>query len=94
MEWYTKKQKPGNEKLEKPPDKGKTEVVLDPEKIVNPMVESRLYKETVSSSGKKADSVKKSNLGPEHPLLQHSEHRYFFIPFNLKKLCIKCIYKL
>lgn len=86
MEWYTKKQKPGNEKPEKPPDKGKTEVVLDPEKIVKPMAESRLFKETVSSSGKKVDSVKKSNLGPEHPLLQHSEHRYFFNFFNMNYL--------
>lgn len=77
MEWYTKN-KPGPDKQDKS-DRRKSDAALDGEKITKPVVESRLFKETVSSSNKKVDSSKKTSVGPDHPLLQHSEHRYLSI---------------
>ncbi|XP_030752142.1 cadherin-86C [Sitophilus oryzae] len=73
MEWYTKN-KDSTQKAPKG-ERRKSETTLEGEKLKQPVVESRLFKETVSSSNKKADSSKKS-IGPEHPLLQHSEHRF------------------
>ncbi|XP_076253687.1 cadherin 86C isoform X3 [Rhynchophorus ferrugineus] len=73
MEWYNK-----NKSASQGPaktERRKSEVSVEGvEKSKQPVVESRLFKDTVSSSNKKVDPNKKA--GPEHPLLQHSEHRF------------------
>ncbi|XP_048523425.1 cadherin-86C-like [Dendroctonus ponderosae] len=74
MEWYTKSKPNGDKEERRTSDASKQDVEV--EKGRNSAVESRLFKETVSSSNKKVESAKKPNMGPEHPLLQHSEHRF------------------
>ncbi|KAL1491790.1 hypothetical protein ABEB36_012334 [Hypothenemus hampei] len=75
MEWYDKTKRDPKKTVIKQPNivksDNKTEI-----KIVEPVIQSRLFKETVSSSNKKTDIKKRNIIGPEHPLLQHSEHRY------------------
>lgn len=81
MEWYNKNsKKPENpkKKVEEPrqtePAVEKISKDLEKEKI-EVKVSQRLLKETESSARKK-QGKKKPPLGPEHPLLQHSEHRF------------------
>uniref|UniRef100_A0AAR5NZ28 Uncharacterized protein n=2 Tax=Dendroctonus ponderosae TaxID=77166 RepID=A0AAR5NZ28_DENPD len=74
MEWYTKSKPNGDKEERRTSDASKQDVEV--EKGTKSAVESRLFKETVSSSNKKVESAKKPNMGPEHPLLQHSEHRF------------------
>lgn len=74
MEWYTKSKPSGTKEERRKSDASKQDVEM--EKGGKSAVESRLFKETVSSSNKKVETSKKPNLGPDHPLLQHSEHRY------------------
>lgn len=76
MEWYNKNTKTSTSKdtastkSEKPPTKEDKLIKETVRKVT-----SRLMQDTESSSRKKVDS-KKASTGPEHPLLQHSEHRY------------------
>ncbi|EEZ97721.1 cadherin-86C [Tribolium castaneum] len=76
MEWYNKSSKTTTSKdttsvkSEKPPTKEDKLIKETVRKVT-----SRLMQDTESSSKKKVDS-KKRPTGPEHPLLQHSEHRF------------------
>ncbi|XP_044262024.1 cadherin-86C [Tribolium madens] len=76
MEWYNKNSKTttskdtASVKSEKPPSKEDKLIKETVRKVTN-----RLMQDTESSSRKKVDS-KKAPTGPEHPLLQHSEHRF------------------
>ncbi|CAG9769646.1 unnamed protein product [Ceutorhynchus assimilis] len=73
MEWYNKKA--SSEKQDQ--DRKKSDGSIDGEKVTKPILESRLFKETVASSNKKSEAANKKNpIGPDHPLLQHSEHRF------------------
>lgn len=73
MEWYNKNQPKAIDKIEaKPNDTKPTETKS--KRTKNQKTSSRLMQETESSSKKKVN--KKAALGPEHPLLQHSEHRF------------------
>ncbi|XP_050313311.1 cadherin-86C isoform X2 [Anthonomus grandis grandis] len=60
MEWYTKKQNGEVPKTEKP-DRRKSDAEI--EKLTKPaVVESRLFKETIASSGKKSEPATKKNM--------------------------------
>lgn len=72
MEWYTKNSKSKSSESATHADKDVRAKEIKTE--VRP-VGSRLLKDTVSSTKKKVENRKKG-AGPEHPLLQHSEHRY------------------
>lgn len=81
MEWYSKNNKPKEnvkkktkEPTQSEPAVEKISKELEKEKI-EAKISQRLLKDTESSARKK-QAKKKKPLGPEHPLLQHSEHRF------------------
>lgn len=70
MDWYNKnKEQNGTKKHE---EKKRTEI-KEPT-IQKVTVSQRLLADTESSARKKVEP--KNKVGPEHPLLQHSEHRF------------------
>ncbi|KAK9879232.1 hypothetical protein WA026_004082 [Henosepilachna vigintioctopunctata] len=78
MEWYTKNQNKNNVKkksIEKPPTEPAPEKSSEEMEKQKFKVNERLLKETEASARKK-QKKKKPAVGPEHPLLQHSEHRF------------------
>lgn len=66
MDWYNKNK---DSKSKKDSEKGQVEPVVS-----KMAVSQRLLADTESSARKKVQS--KVKVGPEHPLLQHSEHRF------------------
>ncbi|KAG5888517.1 hypothetical protein JTB14_009569 [Gonioctena quinquepunctata] len=78
MEWYQKKavSETGSSKNSKDTAKKEKPNKKESKPVgVKPGVSSRLLMETESSARKKVEN-KKNVVGPEHPLLQHSEHRF------------------
>ncbi|XP_074033312.1 cadherin 86C [Leptinotarsa decemlineata] len=84
MEWYNKKpvvervttkKSTGTKKKEKPNEKDDSKSTDAKPTGVKPAVSSRLLMDTESSARKKVET-KKTALGPEHPLVQHSERRF------------------
>ncbi|XP_060524871.1 cadherin-86C [Cylas formicarius] len=65
MEWYTKNKQAKTQSEQKKPEG---------DGVAVPAVEARYLKQTESSSRKIVNG--KNTAGPEHPLLQHSEHRF------------------
>ncbi|XP_044761456.1 cadherin-86C-like [Coccinella septempunctata] len=81
MEWYSKNNKPKEktkkkmtEQIESDPSTEQISKELEKQKV-EAKISQRLLKDTESSARKK-QMKKKAPLGPEHPLLQHSEHRF------------------
>ncbi|XP_063907032.1 cadherin-86C [Zophobas morio] len=76
MEWY-KKQPKGSKSDDTKSSKGKIRKTSKEKEVKESAkkVSSRLLQDTESSSRKKVEP-KKNVPGPEHPLLQHSEHRF------------------